>query len=131
MKPITRHIQLINAIFGEFIMESENFISQHERGVNSFLDLRRYARKPFRRATILACQNRYYAGLTKNICNGGVFIETRNRFARGQIITLVISHTKIEKGVMLKGEVVHLRREGFGVKFLSLLKDGKEYQLKR
>jgi hypothetical protein len=131
MKSIGRHIQLINAIFGEFIMESENLVSQHERGVNSFLDLRRYRRKPFRRATIFACQNRYYAGLTKNICKGGVFIETRNQFAQGQIINLVISHTKIEKGVMLKGEVVHLRREGFGVKFLSLLRDGKEYPLKQ
>jgi len=48
----------------------------------------------------------------------------------GQLITLVISRTKIEKGVMLKGEVVHLRGEGFGLKFLSLLKNGKEYQLK-
>jgi len=49
----------------------------------------------------------------------------------GQIIKLVISRTKIEKGVMLKGEVVHLRREGFGLKFLSLLKDKKEYHIKQ
>ena len=111
-------------------MESGNLISPHERGIKRFLDLRRYTRKPFRRATIFACQNRYYAGLTKNISKGGIFIETRNRFAEGQLITLVISRTKIEKGVMLKGEVVHLRGEGFGLKFLSLLKNGKEYQLK-
>ena len=111
-------------------MESENLVSRHERGVKRFLDLRRYTRKPFRRATIFASQNRYFAGLTKNISNGGIFIETRNRFAEGQIITLVISRTKIEKGVMLKGEIVHLRPEGFGLKFLSLLKNGKEYHLK-
>ena len=111
-------------------MELENLVSRHERGVKRFLDLRRYTRKPFRRATIFASQERYYAGLTNNFSNGGIFIETRNRFAEGQIITLVISRTKIEKGVMLKGEVVHLRREGFGLKFLSLLKNGKEYHLK-
>ena len=111
-------------------MESENLVSPHERGIKRFLDLRRYARKPFRRATIFACQNRYYAGLTKNISKGGIFIETRNRFAERQIITLVISRTKIEKGVMLKGEIVHLRREGFGLKFINLIKDGKEYPLK-
>lgn len=111
-------------------MESEKLVSRHERGVKRFLDLRRYTRKPFRRATIFASQNRYFAGLTKNISNGGIFIETRNRFAEGQIVTLVISRTKIEKGVMLKGEIVHLRPEGFGLKFLCLLKNGKEYHLK-
>jgi hypothetical protein len=111
-------------------MESGNVAYLHARGPKCVINLRKFPRKPFRRTAIFACQNRYYAGLTKNICKGGVFIETRNRFAEGQIITLVISRTKIEKGVMLKGEVVHLRREGFGLKFLSLLKDGKQYHLK-
>ncbi|MEJ2220062.1 MAG: PilZ domain-containing protein [Desulfobacterales bacterium] len=111
-------------------MQPENVVYLHERGANRVIDLRRFARKPFRRATIFACQNRYYAGLTKNISKGGIFIETRNPFAIGQIITLVISRTKIEKGVMLKGEVVHRKAEGFGLKFLSLLKNGKEFKIK-
>ncbi len=111
-------------------MDPENVVYLHERGSNSVIDLRRFRRKPFRRATIFACQDRYYAGLTKNISKGGIFIETRNQFLPGQIITLVISRTKIEKGVMLKGEVVHLQHEGFGLKFLSLLKDGREFHIK-
>ena len=111
-------------------MEPENVVYLHERGANRIIDLRRFTRKPFRRATIFACQNRYYAGLTKNISKGGIFIETRNPFALGQIITLVISRTKIEKGVRLKGEVVHKRPEGFGLKFLSLLKNGREFKIK-
>jgi len=111
-------------------MEPENVVYLHERGANRIIDLRRFTRKPFRRATIFACQNRYYAGLTKNISKGGIFIETRNPFALGQIIALVISRTKIEKGVMLKGEVVHKRPEGFGLKFLSLLKNGREFKIK-
>jgi hypothetical protein len=44
--------------------------------------------------------------------------------------SMVYPYESIEKGVMLKGEVVHLRPEGFGLKFLSLLKDGKEVTLK-
>jgi len=111
-------------------MESESLVYLQASGAGRVIDFRKFPRKPFRCATIFACQNRYYAGLTKNICKGGVFIETRNRFAEGQIITLVISRTKIEKGVMLKGEVVHLRHKGFGLKFLSLLKGGQEYHLK-
>jgi PilZ domain len=111
-------------------MEPESMVYLYESGAKGVIDLRRFARKPFRRATIFACQNRYYAGLTKNISKGGIFIETRNQFLPGQIITLVISRTKIEKGVMLKGEVVHRRPEGFGLKFLSLLKDGSEFPIK-
>ena len=111
-------------------MEPGSAVFLHERGAKRVTDLRRFTRKPLRRATIYACQNRYYAGLTKNISKGGIFIETRNPLRIGQIATLVISRTKIEKGVMLKGEVVHLRPEGFGLKFLSLLKEGKEFHIK-
>ena len=111
-------------------MQPGNVIYLQKGRTRSVIDLRRFSRKPFRRATIFACRNQYYAGLTKNISKGGVFIETRDPFAIGQIITLVISRTKIEKGVMLKGEVVHRRPEGFGLKFLSLLKDGREFPIK-
>ena len=111
-------------------MPYENVVYLHQKVAKPFINLRRFPRKPFRRATIFVCQNRYYAGLTRNISKGGVFIESQNQFEKGQIVRLVISRTKIEKGVMLKGQVVHLNRQGFGLKFMSLLKDGKEYQLK-
>ena len=111
-------------------MATENMVYLHERGANRVIDLRQFPRKPFRRATIFACQNRYYTGITKNISNSGIFIETRNPLAIGQIITLVISRTRIEKGVMLKCEVVHRQPKGFGLKFLSLLKNGKEFRIK-
>ena len=111
-------------------MQPGNVIYLQKRRTRSVIDLRRFSRKPFRRATIFACRNQYYAGLTKNISKGGVFIETRNPFATGQIVTLVISRTKIERGVMLRGEVIHTEPEGFGLKFLSLLKNGKEFRMK-
>ena len=111
-------------------MPYENVVYLRDRAAKPFINLRKFPRKPFRRATIFACQNRYYAGLTQNISKGGVFIETRSRFAEGQMITLVISRTKIQKGVMLRGQIVHLNRRGFGLKFLSLIKGGQEYPLK-
>ena len=119
----------MGAPLGEFTMESGNVVYLHERGAVKVIDLRRSTRKPFRRPTIYACQNRYYAGLTKNISKGGVFIETRHPLRIGQIVTLVISRTKIEKGVMLKGEVVHTNPDGFGLRFWSLLKNGKEFKI--
>ena len=111
-------------------MPHDNVVYLRKRARKQSVDFRKFARKPFRRATIFACQHRYYAGLTRNISKGGVFIEKRNRFVEGQIITLVISRTQIEKGVMLRGRVVHRSRRGFGLKFMSLIKNGKEHQLK-
>ena len=92
-------------------------------------DLRKFPRRISTKAVLFTAQNRYFAATTTNISNGGIFIETRDKFKKGQTITLVIAHTKITKGVMLKGRVVHLRRQGFGLKFLGLLKNGKEYKL--
>ncbi|MGD2037215.1 MAG: PilZ domain-containing protein [Desulfobacterales bacterium] len=111
-------------------MQPGNVAYLQKGETKSVIDLRRFSRKPFRHATIFACQNRYYAGLTKNISKGGVFIETRNPFPIGQMITLVISRSKIEQGVMLRGEVIHAGPEGFGLKFLSLLKNGREFRIK-
>ncbi len=92
-------------------------------------DLRKYSRRVFTKAIFFSSQNQYFAAITTNISNGGVFIETRDKFKKGQTITLIIARTKITKGVMLKGRVVHLKRQGFGLKFLSLLENGKEYKL--
>jgi Tfp pilus assembly protein PilZ len=104
-----------------------------QRPIEIFLksgqDLRKFPRKILTRAILFTAQNRYFAATTTNISKGGVFIETRDKFKKDQIITLVIARTKITKGVMLKGRVVHLKKQGFGLKFLSLLKNGKEYKL--
>jgi hypothetical protein len=85
-------------------------------------ELRRHPRRIYRKSVLFASQNQYYKGLANNISNGGIFIGTRGSFAVGQIIKLVIPGTKIDRGVMLKGEVVHVQPQGVGVKFKALLK---------
>ena len=103
--------------------------SQIEIYLKTGQELRKFPRKILTRAILFTDQNRYFAAITKNISKGGIFIETRDKFKKGQIIKLVIAHTKITKGVILKGSIVHLRKQGFGLKFLSILKNGREYKL--
>ena len=91
-------------------------------------DLRRHPRRSYRKTVLFTSQNQYYEGLTNNISNGGIFIETNDRLSVGQIIKLVIPGTKIDKGVMLKGEVIHVNSKGVGVKFKSLLNKGKSLE---
>ena len=88
-------------------------------------DLRKHPRRPYRKTVLFASQNQYYEGITNNISNGGVFIATHDKLSVGQIIRLVIPGTKIDNGVMLKGEVIHVKAEGVGVKFKSLMKKGR------
>ena len=91
-------------------------------------DLRRHPRRSYGKTVLFTSQNQYYKGLANNISNGGIFIETDDPLSIGHIIRLVIPGTKIDNGVMLKGEVIHVKSEGVGVKFTGLLKKEKPLQ---
>ena len=91
-------------------------------------DLRRHPRRSYRKTVLFTSQNQYYEGLANNISNGGIFIQTNDTLSVGQIIKLVIPGTRIDKGVMLKGEVIHVNPQGAGMKFTGLLKKGKPLQ---
>ena len=99
---------------GSYIQNSEDLAVKTE--------LRKNERRRFCKSVILILVNDYYQGISKNISRGGIFIETRNRFSIGQMIKLVIPGTKIDKGVMLKGEVVRINPNGIGVKFTKLIR---------
>jgi Tfp pilus assembly protein PilZ len=87
-------------------------------------ELRRHPRKSFPKTVYFTSRNHYYRGLIDNISRGGIFIETRDVFTVGQTINLVIPGTKIDKGVMLKAEVVRFSEAGVGLAFKGILKDG-------
>ena len=85
-------------------------------------DLRKHPRRTYVKPVFFTSKNQYHKGLINNISRGGVFIETKDKFTTAEIIKLVIPGTKIDKGVMLKGEVVRFDQSGVGVKFKSILK---------
>lgn len=92
---------------------------------NDNKELRRHPRRSYPKTVFFMSQSQYYEGLANNISKGGIFIETKDKFSVGQIIKLVIPGTKIDKNVMLKGEIKHVNQTGVGVKFKSLLKKRK------
>jgi hypothetical protein len=55
-----------------------------------------------------------------------MFIETKENFAEGQSLRLVIPGTKIDNGTMLKGEIKHSNHKGIGVQFKRILKQIKK-----
>ena len=83
---------------------------------------RKHPRKHLYRSVLLSSENHYFEGFINNLSKNGMFIETRDNFAVGQVVRIAIPGTKIDNGTMLKSEVKHLGRKGIGVQFKSLLK---------
>ena len=83
---------------------------------------RHHPRRHFSRSVFFTSKNHYFEGLINNLSKNGMFIETRDNFAVGQIVRLVIPGTKIDNGTMIKGEIKHLNRKGIGVQFKKILK---------
>ena len=80
-------------------------------------DPRKRPRKPYRKVVFFASKRKNYKGLITNISRSGAYIITQNKFYLGQMIQLVVPGDKKKKDVKLKGWIVRLSPEGFGVRF--------------
>jgi Tfp pilus assembly protein PilZ len=85
-------------------------------------DLRKNPRKSYVKTTYFTAQNQYYKGSINNISRSGAFIETKSKFLIGQIIKLIVPKPKVDKGIVLKSEVVRLSSKGIGVRFKGIIK---------
>lgn len=84
-------------------------------------DQRKHYRRRYSKPIIFATQNKILNGITKDISPSGVFIETQHRLKTGQSVTLVVP-LKTAKNAKIKGEVIWVGPEGFGMKFLQIKK---------
>ena len=85
-------------------------------------ECRKHPRKSSSKPVFLTSMNQSCQGLISNISRGGAFIKTRGKFKAGQIIKLLIPGPKVDEGVKLKGEVLHLNQSGVGIIFKSIIK---------
>ena len=120
---------IFNYGYGAQIITEADKKSSDNDDLQEKSDLREHPRRHYSRVTLFTSGKHFYKGLIKNISRRGVFVETKGIFNIGQIIKLVIPGTRIDNGVMMKGEVVRCSATGIGVEFKSLLKKkgtGKE-----
>ena len=80
-------------------------------------DPREYPRRPYRKPLVLSYKNRNYKAEFENISRGGVFIKTDIRFTVGKLIRIAVPGSKFRKDYKLKGWIVRISTEGFGVMF--------------
>ena len=97
-----------------------------ENSLKDSKELRKYQRKAFFKPVLF---DGVFEGLTKNVSPSGVYLEAKENFEVGQIITLALP-LKNEKMFKIKGEVVWSDGRGFGIRFLSKIKNQKASNLR-
>ena len=80
-------------------------------------DPRAYPRKPYHKSIRLTYKHKNYRGEFRNISRGGVFIETNTQFPIDKQIRIAMPGSKIRNNFYLKGLIVRINTDGFGVKF--------------
>lgn len=113
---------IFNFGYGVRIISDADKKSSATKSSQGKQDLRKHPRRAYSKPVYFTSENQFYKGLTRNISRHGVFVKTKGNFNVGQTVRLVIPGTKIDNGVMLKGEVIHFSQAGIGVKFKTLLK---------
>ena len=117
---------LIDSIFnfgyGVKIITDEDTQTASDTDSHLRQELRKHGRRSYSKPVFITSRDEHHMGVISNISRGGVFIVTKETFTAGQIIKLVIPGTKIDKGVMLKGEVVRFNQAGIGIVFKSIIK---------
>ena len=76
-------------------------------------------RKSFKTQVAFTVQGVDYTGASGDISPGGMFIETDDTFAVGQAMVLTILFTNRKKQATLPAEIVNVRENGIGVKFMK------------
>ena len=97
-------------------LEQEN---SRDKNPQAETDPREYPRKQYHKSIQLTYRDKKYWGESINISKGGIFIKTDIQFSVGKKIKIVLPGSNIHKNLSLKGLIVRVNTDGFGVKFIS------------
>jgi Tfp pilus assembly protein PilZ len=78
---------------------------------------RRYGRKDFIRVVDYTVGDRYYRDFIQDMSEGGLFINTSNKFSEGQDIIMTFVSPDYQKPFKMHGEIIRIHSDGIGVKF--------------
>ncbi|MGD9331648.1 MAG: PilZ domain-containing protein [Desulfobacterales bacterium] len=99
------------------LASSERF----ERGFRkmSNKDTRIYARKPCSEDTHFSANRELFQGTIKNVSEGGIYVQTRERFVVGQEVVVAGPFGKDQQDVKRYGKVVWTDAGGIAVQFVQ------------
>lgn len=83
--------------------------AQAQLNEQAYADLRTHERVPIEIAVSMESENNFYAGITDNISEGGVFVATVTPPPRGTVLDLLLSLPGHEAPFQVRGVVRWLR----------------------
>ncbi len=86
------------------------------------IEKRRYARRPFGKATVLASRNRLIRGIVKDISKGGMLIEAADGITVGEHLNLAITAVDRQRDFTVRGEIVRVDPNNLAIRFERLIK---------
>lgn len=82
-------------------------------------DKRGHSRKPLAMTVSFSCDGRLFSGITNDMSNNGMFIQTKGDFSVGQKIDLTLPFHDQQKPVKSRATIVRVSQEGIGVQLLK------------
>lgn len=76
-------------------------------------------RKGFEKNISFSVQDHSYKAISKDISNGGLFIQTNEVFTLGQTVMLNIPFSDGSREIKVPAEIVRVSNQGIGVRFMK------------
>jgi hypothetical protein len=97
--------------------ELEKFLAGLEEWRQSNPGKREHARKDLSITALFMLGSYFFRDSITNIGAGGLFLETNTPVAVGQTVTISFALSENEPPIEVKGKIVRVTANGFGVKF--------------
>ena len=103
-----------------------------DESARDYSDMRVHERAPFEIAVNMESENNFFAGITDNISEGGVFVATLVPPPRGAIIEMKLTLPGFDQGFSVKGAVCWIRDlaastegapPGCGIRWMEMSRD--------
>ena len=114
-------VRLIRHILDMSYESQMSLLKQLEGMPTAALDIsdREDRRRSFTSNVAFTVQGVDYTGTSSDISAGGMFIKTDASFPVGQTMSLTIQYTNRKRQARVPAEIVNVREDGIGVRFLK------------
>ena len=87
--------------------------------IASLKDQRGHMRKSLATTISFSAAKRFYSGISRDISNNGMFIQTKGDFMVGQVIDLSMPFANQNKPIQSQASIVRVSSGGIGVEFIK------------
>jgi Tfp pilus assembly protein PilZ len=110
-------IDIISDMSKKLSARQKNEVINYIKKIAKGDEKRETERKAVKVCVDYSVQDKRYSDMIENISAGGAFICSKRLFQLGNPTTIVVSQFKMGANLQIKGEIVRLTGDGFGVRF--------------